>query len=204
MDRKIVMTMSTNSQPSAVGTVFRRQRDGSRQPVSCPQAIISYNQYMGGVDRGDQLRGYYKCRVKSRKFYKYIFYFLLDVAITNSFVLQQGWSPRPRPRNAIKTIKAFHLQLAQEQIGDYCSRRRAGRGGSALLPLPLRHYPVKVPPSHPNERKRGRCAHCSSAYHKRADTQWFYRECAVWLCHTGHDDSDCFLSWHKSRIGKEQ
>ncbi len=154
--------MSTNSQPSAVGTVLRRQRDGSRQQVSCPQAIISYIWYM---DRGDQLRGYYKCRVKSRKFYKYIFYFLLDVAITNSFVLQLGWSPRAGPHNAIKTIKAFHLQLAQELIGSYCSCRCAGCGSSSLLPLPLQHYQVKVPPSHLNKRKRGRCAHCSSAYH---------------------------------------
>ena len=177
--------MSTNTQPSSTGTVLRRQKDGSRTLVNCPQSIISYNQHMGGVDRGDQLRGYYKCRVKSRKFYKYIFYFLLDVAITNSFVLHQGWSPRPRPRDAVKNIKTFHLHLAQELIGEYCSRRRAGRGGLPILPLPIRHFPVKVPPSHPNQRKRGRCSHCNSVHHRRADTQWFCRECDVWLCHTG-------------------
>ena len=28
---------------------------------------------MGGVDRGDQVRGYYSCRTKCRKFYKFIF-----------------------------------------------------------------------------------------------------------------------------------
>ena len=73
-DNKVVMVMSTNTQPSATGTVLRRQRDGSRIPVPCPESIIDYNWYMGGVDRGDQLRGYYNCRMKSRKFYKYIFY----------------------------------------------------------------------------------------------------------------------------------
>ncbi len=195
--------MSTNTQPSSTGTVLRRQKDGTRKSIPCPQAIIGYNQHMGGVDRGDQLRGYYKCRVKSRKFYKYIFYFLLDATMTNSFVLHQGWSPRPRCRDAVKNIKIFHLRLAHELIGDYCSRRRAGRRGSSIVPLPLRHYPIKVPPSGPNHRKRGRCAHCDNC-HKRTDTQWFCRECDVWLCHTGYEESDCFLLWHKKRISQEQ
>ena len=36
---------------------------------------------MGGVDNNDQLRGYYHVRLKCRNFYKYIFWFLLEVAI---------------------------------------------------------------------------------------------------------------------------
>ena len=82
MDRKVVMVMSSNCQPDGVGTILRRQQDGSRIPVTCPESIICYNEHMGGVDCGDQLHGYYSCRTKSRKFYKYIFTFLLDVAIT--------------------------------------------------------------------------------------------------------------------------
>ena len=154
LERKVVTVMSTNTQPVFIGTVHRRQKDGSRQEVPCPEAIIHYNKYMGGVDRGDQLRGYYRCRVKSRKFYKYIFYFLLDVAITNAYVLYNGWSPRPQ---AVKCIKMYRMKLAHELMG---TRRRAGRVGSSLVPLPLLHYPVKVPPATPSQRKRGLCAYC--------------------------------------------
>ena len=110
--------LSTNTGPTATGTVLRRQKDGSRIPVPCPEAIISYNEFKGGVDRGDQLRGYYSCRTKSRKFYKYIFYFLLDVAITNAFVLYKHYAACPK----YKTIRDFRVQLAKELIGDYCSR----------------------------------------------------------------------------------
>ena len=42
---------------------------------------------MGGVDRNDQLRGYYNIEVKSRKFYKYLFYAAMDVAITDTFIM---------------------------------------------------------------------------------------------------------------------
>ena len=55
MDRKAVMVMSTNSQPSAAGTILRKQQDGTHIHVPYPESIISYNKYMGGVDRGDQL-----------------------------------------------------------------------------------------------------------------------------------------------------
>ena len=65
--------MSTNCQFSSCGTVNRKQRHGSSLEVPCPASIISYNKFISGVDRGDQLRGYYHSRSKSRKFYKYIF-----------------------------------------------------------------------------------------------------------------------------------
>ena len=68
-DRKQVICMSSNSQPNGEGTVPSRQLNGTRTQVQCPASIMSYNKYMGGVDVGDQLRGYYKCRSKSRKFY---------------------------------------------------------------------------------------------------------------------------------------
>ena len=193
MDNKIVTVMSTTSQPSATGTVLRRQKNGTRLSVPCPEAILTYNQYMGGVDRGDQLRGYYSCKVKSRKFYKYIFYFLLDVSITNAYILYKNFCSSPTFNN----MKKFRLQLARELIGEYTSRRRAGRGGGVIRPLPLQHFPLKVVkgPCEP-ERKRRRCSRCSQNK-QRALTLWFCRECDVFLCHTGDVSTDCFLKWHK-------
>ena len=53
--------LATNCQPSDVGEVQRRRLDGSRITIPCPQVIILYNKFMGGVDNGDQLMGYYEC-----------------------------------------------------------------------------------------------------------------------------------------------
>ena len=93
-DSKVLTVLSTTSQPVAMGSVVRRQRDG-------------------GVDRGDQIRGYYSCRTRSRKFYKYIiFYFLFDVSITNAFILHTNYTSKPN-----RNVKDFRLQLAKELIG---------------------------------------------------------------------------------------
>ena len=157
---------------------------------------MSYNQSMGGVDRGDQLRGYYSCRTKSRKFYRYIFFFLFDVAVTNAYILQKNFCSGSTHKN----IKEFRLHLSRELIGEYCSRRRLGRTPSVVRPIPLRHFPVKVPSeSEVVKHKRGRCAHCSTTLHCRSDSSWFCHECAVWLCHGGDPASDCFLLWHIQR-----
>ena len=68
-------------QPSSTGTVKRKR---STIDVPCPESIIHYSQFMGGVDRRDQLRGFYRCKSKSRKYYKY---FLFNVEITNAYIL---------------------------------------------------------------------------------------------------------------------
>ena len=189
--------LSTTSQPVATGTVLRRKKDGSRVPVECPDSIILYNKYMGGVDRGDQLRGYYCCRTKSRKFYKYLFYFLFDVAITNAFILYKHF--HSHPSKSLHTVKEFRLQLAKELIGTYCSRRVPGRCGGPTRTLQLQHFPLKDCPQPPAKRsRRGRCVYCSQHSHKRTDSSWRCRECGVWLCHDGNPQTDCFYLWHKN------
>ena len=77
---------------------------------------------VGGVDRGDQLHGYYACTTKSRKSNRYTFYFLFDVAITNAHILQKNFCPK----NVHKNVKGFRLQLAQELMGDLFTAVVAG------------------------------------------------------------------------------
>ena len=63
-----------------VTQVERKQKDGSSISMNCPKSIANYNARVGGVDRNDQLSGYYGIEIKSRKYYKYLFYAALDIA----------------------------------------------------------------------------------------------------------------------------
>ena len=69
-----------------------------------------YNKFMGGVDHNDQLRGYYNVRMKCRKFYKYIFWFLFDVAVTNSYILFRHYNADPNTH--VPDLKSFRVELA--------------------------------------------------------------------------------------------
>ena len=129
MDKKPVHLLSTLAQADVTHTAQRKQKDGSRLSVQCPDAVVLYNQYMAGVDKGDQLRQYYRVRTKCRKNYKCIFWFLFDVAITNSYILSL-FAPTTMP-NSHQRLKAFRLQLADQLVGRYNSRKRSG---SSLFP----------------------------------------------------------------------
>ena len=69
-DSKPVVILSTNCHPEDSTTVRRKQKDGTVCDVVCPSSIATYNQYMGGVDKGDQYWGYYNARTKSHKCYR--------------------------------------------------------------------------------------------------------------------------------------
>ena len=189
LDRKIVMLLYTGFDPTSTGQVLRRQKDGTQVSFTCPDACVEYNKYMGGVDLGDQHRSYYHVRMKCRKFYRYIASFLFDVAITNSFILYC----MAHTNQKLKSLK-FREILATELIGNYCSRKRPGRGGHVVKPLALLHFPIRILCE--NGPKRGRCALCQQKK-RRSDSPWYCRECDVWLCHQGLED-DCFLGWHKN------
>ena len=70
MDKKPVNMLSTLAQADVARTAQRKQKDGSRISVQCTDAVVLYNKYMAGVDKGDQMRQYYRVRTKCTKYYK--------------------------------------------------------------------------------------------------------------------------------------
>ena len=84
--------------------VSRKHKDGSSHTYPCPPAIAEYNRKMGGVDN-DQLTGYYHVRLKCRKYCKYIFWFLFDLMVTNSFILCRDFTDMPY--KSVKVLGCF-------------------------------------------------------------------------------------------------
>ena len=91
-DSHPVIVIANNVDCTVTGTVKRIKKNGTRETFPCPSSIALYNRFMGGVDHYDQLRGYYNTPIKCRKYCKYIFWFLVDVAIVNAFILCKEFS----------------------------------------------------------------------------------------------------------------
>jgi len=196
-DKRQVNVLSTLHNPDDVASVRRKEKNGSQTTLNCPTAITTYNQYMGGVDRGDQLRHYYQLRLKSTKNYKYLFWFIVDVAITNAYILHHYTVLTPSSCEQ-QRLKWFRLQLAEALIGDYNSRQKIGRPRSSTAhpqPIPVpQHFPTK------SEVKR-RCVYCQTCRSPpcRRESRWHCADCegSPSLCLTGSADSqDCWRLWH--------
>ena len=106
-DKQPSTTIATNSNPTSSNTVQRKKRDGTSTAYSCLHSVSKYNWYMGGVDRNYQLHSYYHVRHKSRKHYKYIFWFLFDLPITNTYILSQ-YLPNTMERNSRTSVQLWH------------------------------------------------------------------------------------------------
>ena len=163
---------------------------GYQSPVLSPSSATTstWGEWIMGTSSEDII----PAGQRAVRFYKYIFTFLLDVAITNAFILMKHYCPSC----PFSDMKSFRLQLAKELMGVYCSRCRRGRGGAVIHPLPYCHFPIKMEDeNHAPKRKRGHCA-LHAASHLRASSTWYCRECDVWPCHNGDPANDCFMKWH--------
>ena len=118
-DNHPVVVIASNSDPAVSTSVTRKNKDGPSQTVYCPSAVALYNKYMEGVEYNDQLRGYYHVCTKGRKYYKYLFWFLFDVACTNTYILAKHYS-----NLTVCGMKAFRRTLATELIDSYANWKR--------------------------------------------------------------------------------
>ena len=87
-DHRDILALSSMHNTSA-STVLKQPKGGhEKYPLSCPTAIINYNQYMGGVDLTDQYLSFYSLTTRwTLKWWKKIFWRLVDIRIINSWII---------------------------------------------------------------------------------------------------------------------
>ena len=135
-----------------------------------------------GVDHADQLRMQYTCARKSRKYWKYIYYFLLDICIVNAFLLMK-MSPNHVLASKTGRVKQreqldFRRKLATQLIGQNRANRK--RSLPNIDHTGHGHWPQKM--------KKNRCKQCLKT---RRDNPTGYEECQTNLC------LECFKPWHR-------
>lgn len=90
LDNKVVSMLSTIENANDHVQVERKSRtDGQWRAIAVtqPQAIASYNQYMNAVDRSDQILATNNVLRKCMRWWKTLFFHLIDIAVVNSFIL---------------------------------------------------------------------------------------------------------------------
>lgn len=188
MDKKPVNFISSAHSPRQTTTVLRRLQNGKRVEIHCPKVVDVYNKNMGGVDRFDQYRERYEVGRKSLKWWFRILYFLLDLAIVNSFILWKLHHPAQS-----KSQLSYRLKLAKQLINGFSSRKIQGR--------PVNYFKCSVPKEVRLAKSalhlprvvdtNRRCKLCSSKDKKQKRTKVICTYCKVPLC-----VKNCFENFH--------
>ncbi|XP_071053828.1 piggyBac transposable element-derived protein 4-like [Onthophagus taurus] len=190
-DKKDVCMLSTVHN-SARETTKKRDKDGGL--IKKPKVIIDYNNTMGGVDRLDQhLHDYPIARKRGKKYYKKIFFHLLDMSLWNAFVL---YNKNGGQKNNLQ----FRQALIEKLIENFHSTSSTRKGRPSYQPGPLRlterHFPEYVPPT---KKKAAPCRYCAVCCNKknkegkrpRKETRYYCKSCDVGLCAV-----PCFMEYH--------
>lgn len=87
-DNKCVTLASSYAADNRETFVKRYCKASKRKvDVKCPTVISEYNQHMGGVDLAGMFVSLYRTGSKSRKWYKRIYYHLIDICVNNAWLV---------------------------------------------------------------------------------------------------------------------
>ncbi|XP_030751366.1 piggyBac transposable element-derived protein 4-like [Sitophilus oryzae] len=134
-DKRSVYLLSNFHSPFGTTEVNRKEKNGTTTKVRCPQALSDYNANMNFVDKFDQNLNLYKINRKSKKWWHRIFFYFLDAAVVNAFVLyKELHSPKI-------SMKEFRRSVSQGLVADLVikNKRKAYSCGKQLLKNSLSH-----------------------------------------------------------------
>ena len=180
-----------------------------KKTISAPPQAISYTRYMGGVDRGDQLRSYYSCSRKSQLWWRKILYFLVDIARVNAWICYRKHhstvatnSPESSEEDeGAPTHSKFIMDVATQLIDGYA------QGRAEVQFYGSKRVKAKNALGHTSTRMPGRyarwCRWCRlhNGVTKSGRTKTTRRgcqACGVYLC-----AGQCFIKYHSLESSEE-
>lgn len=152
---------------------------------SKPESVLLYNKTMGAVDSMDKTIKPFSNHRKTYKWYKKVFFYLIDVAIFNAYRIYKFYHPTDK----YSAYKDFVLNVIESLLEEYPNdTNRRSRGPLVLEPQKVSyHIPVKM--------GRSDCVWCKKSIGKRSQTQYKCTQCNVRLCIQKGPQS-CYSSYH--------
>lgn len=192
VDKREVNLLSTNSNPTQ--TVVQRKTKGGIADVSIPTSVADYNTNMGGVDLADQLRASYQVGRASKRWWRYLFWFLVQTAMINSFLLLKSAFPNAKRGSVAQKHLTFRLSVMRSllQRSSVSTIRRQPDTPAVTLPsADVTHTCSRL------DGRKKRCFQCAADKKKTPkgrtpETVYGCSKCAVHLC-----EGRCFSKFHK-------
>ncbi|XP_054257551.1 piggyBac transposable element-derived protein 4-like [Macrosteles quadrilineatus] len=130
-DKRVVTMLTTKHKISRNEMTEKPSKWPNKPPVLKPDVVLDYTKHMGGVDRADHVISSYQFMRRTKKWYRKLFFWLLEVSTINSYILYK--SLQEDNNRVAMSHKQFRLSLVEDLVRDYVqetcnfTRRRPGR-----------------------------------------------------------------------------
>ena len=170
----------------------------TREAIVKPDCVIDYTKNMRLVDKSDMQIASVECMRRTIKWYKKLFFHLIDVALLNAFNMFKLHTGRKA------SLRVFSMQVVKQLVGIYgtpLDRPRPGRRGPAAAPVDRlaqaayirEHHLVKMPRSDAGKARQRDCHVCNTTTlrekTRKRVTTWCPK-CQTALC------DECFVAYH--------
>ena len=163
------------------------------RPSLKPSVVDSYNHHMNGVDIADQLGVYYSFQRKTIKWWRKVFFWLLEVTTVNSYIIYRQTVANPKSHLFYR--RTVIESLASCSITNAPPRPRMGRPRKRV-------HPDAVDPERLNQRlhlmgqweKQRDCVVCSRQSEGIRSRTYYY--CKTCEKHPTLHPDECFERYH--------
>ncbi|KAJ8926268.1 hypothetical protein NQ314_021389 [Rhamnusium bicolor] len=209
-DNKIVSLLSTFAGQQPMSTIKRYDKvSKTSKEISCPYVIKEYNRHMGGVDLIDSFIARHKICIKSKKWYIRLFYHLLDMTVSNAWMLYRRISAVKRGTISMPEMSLFEFKqevaVCLCQVGQSIGVKRGRPSQTSveeMIATKKRNGPTQhVPPSDvrldqvshwPIWSTRNRCKFPKCTGYSQVSCD----KCGVTLCF--NKTNNCFRKFHNN------
>ena len=201
MDKKEVTFLTTAKAHIPLQVVFTDRKRAITNPVTgkltrefIPVPVLNvakdYNYNMNGVDIQDQFRQVYNIKLRKRKWWLSIWFFLLETCICNAYLSYRTYMKVTGREADIMSHFDFRLKLAH-QLAPVPKKRKKRSGGSKVR-IEMEHYPSKVENNENGFWMTRDCVHCKKIRKERKRTIYECQYC----CSALHPE--CFKDFHRN------
>ena len=174
--KKEIIMISTKDNASITSVTSRATGKTANKPV----VIDHYNQSMNGVDLADQYTTYYSFVRKSRKWWKKVCFWLLEVATVNSYILYKSTNTTSTHlqfrRAIIESLARIHLQDGPERVRGRPFSRHHTDNSAVVNPERLNRKPHFLAQRENSKRDQRQCVVCSTPQ-KRRRSSYYCKTC---------------------------
>ena len=192
-DKNGTLFLSTCHKPTDTVMVRRRVRGAPTVQKPAPKVASDYNQHMGFCDSANHMKRNYAIQLTHHhRWYMCVIYYVLEMAILNSFIIWRSVSGQPN---------LAHLTFRDSLIDSLLGRSSAHHGGSLASPPAKRQRldPAKLPERRLSQEQHlvdtclppKNCKWCY-AVHKRQNKASF--QCTT--CGVPLHSRECFRLYH--------